>query len=296
MSVIFISHSSQDNELAAQLRTYLEAQGYHSIFLDFDPADGIPAGRSWEQELYGQLRSSRAVIVLCSEASMTSDWCFAEITHARSLGKHIFPLKVAPCDLRTLLMDIQVIDLTSEVKEGYERLSHGLLIAGLDPKDFFDWDGSRPPYPGLLAFQEADAAIYFGRDQDIQRGLDMLGQMQRFGGARMLLVLGASGSGKSSLVRAAIVPRLKRDATRWLVVEAFRPSRHPLREFAQALSQTFGRYETQRDWRSLLQTLEQAAGRGQPNGQLLIDLFDSLRTAAKHREASVVLVIDQLST
>lgn len=293
MSVIFISHSSKDNQSAAELRAFLERQGHNSIFLDFDPADGIPAGRSWEQELYARLRSSRAVIVLCSEASMRSDWCFAEITHARSLGKPIFPVKVAPCDLRAVLMDVQVIDLTHSVEEGYKRLQRGLLAAGLDPRDFFDWDGSRPPYPGLLSFQESDAAIFFGRDQDMQRGLDMLGQMQRFGGARMLLVLGASGSGKSSLVRAAILPRLKRDTTRWLVIETFRPSSDPLREFAHALSRTFERLDVQRDWQSLLQQLELAAGQGEPNGQLLYDIAVDLRTAAKQPESCVVLVIDQ---
>jgi hypothetical protein len=45
MSAIFISHSSKDNEAAAQLRTLLESQGYASLFLDFDPEVGIPAGR-----------------------------------------------------------------------------------------------------------------------------------------------------------------------------------------------------------------------------------------------------------
>jgi DNA-binding FadR family transcriptional regulator len=62
MSAIFISHSSKDNEAAAQLRTLLESQGYASLFLDFDPEVGIPAGREWEEELYGQLRSSQAVL------------------------------------------------------------------------------------------------------------------------------------------------------------------------------------------------------------------------------------------
>jgi len=56
--------------LAAEVTARLKALGYRSLFLDFDPEDGIPAGRSWEQELYQQLRESRAVIVLCSEHSM----------------------------------------------------------------------------------------------------------------------------------------------------------------------------------------------------------------------------------
>jgi TIR domain len=55
MSTIFISHSSEDNVVAAEMRDRLVAQEYHSVFLDFDPKDGIPAGRDWEKELYQKL-------------------------------------------------------------------------------------------------------------------------------------------------------------------------------------------------------------------------------------------------
>ena len=57
MSAIFLSHSSADNEPADTLRRWLEGQGYRSFFLDFDPEQGIPAGRDWEKELYAQLRA-----------------------------------------------------------------------------------------------------------------------------------------------------------------------------------------------------------------------------------------------
>src|SRR5436190_8071322 len=81
LSAIFISHSSRDNDAASMLRAALEAAGYRSVFLDFHPEDGIPAGRNWETELYVNLRACQAVVVLCSDHSMTSKWCFAEITH-----------------------------------------------------------------------------------------------------------------------------------------------------------------------------------------------------------------------
>ncbi len=94
MSKLFIIHSSKDNAIADELKHLLEAQGHKSVFLDFDPDNGIPPGRNWVQELYQQLRSCQAVIVLCSQYSMTSKWVFAEITQANALGKHIFPIKV----------------------------------------------------------------------------------------------------------------------------------------------------------------------------------------------------------
>ena len=82
MSGIFLSHSSGDNAAAAEVKEWLASQGHRSVFLDFDPEAGIPAGRSWEQELYQQLRACRAVIVLCSVQSMASRWCFAEVAIA----------------------------------------------------------------------------------------------------------------------------------------------------------------------------------------------------------------------
>ena len=66
----------------------------------------------------------------------------------------------------------QVLDLTANPEDAYRRLWLGLKRAGLDPANAFDWDNTRPPYPGLLAFQEKDAAIFFGRDKEIQQGLE----------------------------------------------------------------------------------------------------------------------------
>ena len=234
MSGIFISHSSRDNAAAKDLAARLRAQGYQSLFLDFDPADGIPAGRNWEREIYAQLRACSGVVVLCSTHSMASDWCFAEITHARALGKQLFPLIIDDCDLRSVLLDTQVTDLRADSEAGYARLLRGMLSAGLDPTDSFDWDVHRPPYPGLTPFQAADAAVYFGRDEDQRRCLDTLAQMRRYGGDRLLVLVGTSGSGKSSLVRAGVIPKLSRMPD-WHVLAPMRPLQQPVDELARVL-------------------------------------------------------------
>jgi WD40 repeat protein/DNA-binding SARP family transcriptional activator len=59
------------------------------------------------------------------------------------------------------------------------------------------------PYPGLLAYQEEDADRFFGRDVDVRA---CLGRLATSG---VLAVVGPSGSGKSSLVRAGVVPALR---------------------------------------------------------------------------------------
>lgn len=280
MSALFLSHSSRDDALAAQVRGWLEAGGYRSVFLDFDPERGIPAGRRWEQELYDRLRACQALVVLCSPASMASAWCFAEITHARALGKPVFPVRILPCTVVGLLGDVQVVDAVDDPADGRKRLLAGLAAAGLDPAALHDWDPRRPPYPGLLAFEREDAAVYFGRETAIRAALEAVARLRRLGGPRLLLVLGASGSGKSSLARAGIVPRLAHDAAHWSVVPPFRPQARPLESLAVALAQQAGAPP----WPALRQALDSDAG--------LQDLLAGLRAAAGP-DTALLLVADQ---
>ncbi|MFO0699358.1 MAG: SUMF1/EgtB/PvdO family nonheme iron enzyme [Nitrospira sp.] len=286
MSLIFLSHSSRDNAIAKEVRARLEQWGHRSVFLDFDPEDGIPAGADWEKELYAKLRECRAVIVLCSHASMASRWCFAEITHAKALGKDVLPIKIDDCKVDPILTGKQVINATTDWNEAYQRLASGLLKAGLDPNDQFDWDNTRPPYPGLMVFEERDAAIFFGRDKEIREGQALLNRLQQFGWARLILMLGASGSGKSSLMRAGLLPRLKGDQ-RWVVVEPFRPLKTPFDELATVLSRRFDSAVRVRD---IVRWDEQDATQ---SVDAFLELLKELREKAGAREATVLLMIDQ---
>ncbi|WP_437931546.1 protein kinase [Sorangium sp. So ce291] len=86
------------------------------------------------------------------------------------------------------------------------------------------------PFAGLSAFQEADAARFFGRDRDSAALMAQL-RSQPF-----LAVAGPSGAGKSSFVRAGVIPALKGSGGRW---EAFvlRPGRRPLSALVDVLAQ-----------------------------------------------------------
>src|SRR3954447_176575 len=138
MASLFISHSSRDRAAAERVRERLRAEGFAALFLDFDPAQGIPAGRSLERELYAQLRKTDAVIFLASATSVTSSWCFAEVSLARSLGRPVFPLRLDADARLSLLDDVQWVDL-AEGEAAFTRLSAGLRRAGVDPSDSFDW-------------------------------------------------------------------------------------------------------------------------------------------------------------
>jgi serine/threonine protein kinase len=95
---------------------------------------------------------------------------------------------------------------------------------------------TRNPYKGLRAFLEADAGDFFGRETVTERLVRSLEEDDP--AARFLAVVGPSGSGKSSVVRAGLIPALRRGALpgseRWYVIEVA-PGRHPLREIEAAL-------------------------------------------------------------
>ena len=92
---------------------------------------------------------------------------------------------------------------------------------------------SDAPYPGLRPFRRDEVDVFFGREEQIDRLLAMLGRR------RFLAVVGESGCGKSSLVRAGMIPALQTGllaaaGARWRVAR-MRPGEAPLRSLAEAL-------------------------------------------------------------
>ncbi|WP_438037280.1 nSTAND1 domain-containing NTPase [Sorangium sp. So ce204] len=86
------------------------------------------------------------------------------------------------------------------------------------------------PFAGLSAFQESDAGRFFGRDRDVAA------MTARLRYQPLVTVAGPSGTGKSSFVRAGVIPALKRGSERW---ETFvvRPGRRPLAALVDVLVQ-----------------------------------------------------------
>lgn len=82
------------------------------------------------------------------------------------------------------------------------------------------------PYRGLAAFRESHSAFFFGREGFTERLFDAV-HKQPF-----VAVIGSSGSGKSSVVFAGLVPQLRQRG--WLIAE-FRPGSSPIDSLAQAL-------------------------------------------------------------
>ncbi len=93
-------------------------------------------------------------------------------------------------------------------------------------------DSTRNPYKGLRAFRDLDAADFFGRDALVD---DLLSALTKH---NVVAVVGPSGSGKSSVVRAGLIPELRARAVegphQWLMTDMF-PGSHPFEELEAAL-------------------------------------------------------------
>lgn len=100
------------------------------------------------------------------------------------------------------------------------------------------------PYRGLSAFEERDADLFFGRDSATGRVLELLSRCLE--GPGLLVVSGVSGAGKSSLVRAGVLPRFRRaglrsapEAASWPCL-VFTPTSRPLDELAARVAPLTG--------------------------------------------------------
>jgi len=256
MSRLFLSHSSADNAEAVAIRDWLASEGWNDVFLDLDPERGIAGGERWERALNHAASRCEAVLFLISPNWLESRWCLKEFNLARKLNKRLFGVLVQSIPIEHLPPDLtgawQVVDLASgqdhtifrvtlprtheEVhvtfsKEGLGRLRVGLAKAGLDPR-FFVWppehDPKRSPYRGLKPLEADDAGIFFGRDAPIVEALDTLRGLREGTAPRLLVILGASGAGKSSFLRAGLLPRLARDDREFLPLPVIRPERAAL--------------------------------------------------------------------
>ena len=180
---------------------------------------------------------------------------FAELTLATLVYKHLNePLPMIDHDELNLPPQFNAIiqkatakvpeerypDAITLVKEFQQTLRQGSATIELDLEelDFAEFEllETKNPYKGLRAFQQADAADFFGRTAMIQRVLDRL--QEPVVENNFLAVIGPSGSGKSSLVKAGVLPALRSGrvpgSENWFYAEMV-PGEVPLEELASAL-------------------------------------------------------------
>ncbi|HSI31425.1 MAG TPA: protein kinase, partial [Miltoncostaeaceae bacterium] len=167
--------------------------------------DGLAAAK----EISGRDRSFRKVLVLLPGGPEPVDPSLA------------FLATTPWIDLRAWVADPHGVEDLVRVLRGAD-VGPGLVQA---PADVC-------PYRGLEAFREEDADLFFGREEDVSR------LVERLRATRFLAVLGASGSGKSSLVAAGLIPAVRRGALpggeSWRVL-SLTPGAKPLNALAAQL-------------------------------------------------------------
>ena len=188
------------------------------------------------------------MICLVSKYWEASNECLVEYRAAEHRGKPIFPVRLEPTYGRDITSEWQRCDLFGDgpktvvqvdggskpvefLTDGLVRLQKGLRAIGIAP-DTFLWppknDPDRSPYRGWQPLEAVDAAVYFGRDAEINRALTTIRALRVSGDKKLFAILGPSGVGRSSFMRAGLLPRLQRDDRHFLMMDIVRPERHPL--------------------------------------------------------------------
>jgi WD40 repeat protein len=179
------------------------------------PALGLPTGRvitradftlgsSTSREIERALANSRYTLLVLTPAFGVEDWAtYGDLlaTQAAIVGAHarVIPLLLRPYEL-PLHLDFRVrLDCTDPARWEAELARLRTLLAMPEPPA----EHVTCPYPGMAAFDDADASLFFGRESEVEQ------LRQRLGLEHVMAVIGPSGSGKSSLVSAGLVPALR---------------------------------------------------------------------------------------
>lgn len=139
-------------------------------------------------------------------------------------------------------------------------------------------DSVTKPFVGLRPFESSESEVFFGREEQTRRLLNKLHE------TNFVAVVGSSGSGKSSLVKAGLIPALKagflNKGDHWYIT-SFRPGENPMYYLAKALKETFQLETT-------ASTLQQAIQ--QEGTDAVLDL---VRERVANKQSSVLILIDQ---
>ena len=233
---VFLSYHRPDFEAALAVRGLLRARGIQSFLDHEDLVPGLP----WPQALESALSSSSAVAVFLGKGGL-GDWQRREMYFALDRqveeGKQNRRFPVIPVLLpgaevsigflfQNTWVDLRRGPSDAEGLAALERAIRGELSERRDRSE-----EGLCPYRGLLPFREEDAGFFFGREAFVDR---LFEETQRH---KALAIVGPSGSGKSSVVHAGLLPRLRRRRPPSVTWESlsFTPGANPFHRLASAM-------------------------------------------------------------
>src|SRR5712692_7561088 len=293
---VFLSAASADAVFADRLATDLAARDIVVWTEQHTPGDGH-AGQ--EERVRQAIRAAQAVILVVSSQTRSSRTVkehlrLADLYQRRLVlvwvGDDAHTPTLLPGWHETVWVDAHETHYAAaleaiEAHLGRQRSILALLGSSGAGKEE-ESRAPRNPYKGLHAFTADDAGDFFGRERlVVELVKDVAGIVTSEPQAgRLLTIIGPSGSGKSSVVMAGLLPRLQRGALpgseAWVYLEPMVPGKHPI----EALGLTLKPHFPDTSFKALREDLEDDATRG---------LHLLATQLVKQRGSRVVLLVDQ---
>ena len=196
---LFVVHAEGD-------RAWVD--GYLKPMLGLEPARvftprDFRLGQSVGAEFERGVRSSRYTLLVLSPAFLADRWAefgeglvtFSSVDEGRN---RLLALTLHPCQAPLRLRFRESLDCTDKTRWDDESARLRRHLDSPEPVI----EAVPCPYPGMVPFRKEDARFFHGRDAEIQNLLTLVRQHH------FLAVIGSSGSGKSSLITAGLLPRL----------------------------------------------------------------------------------------
>ena len=224
---IFISYSHADTEWLERIKRHLKPLTRGGILECWDDTH-IQPGDDWKHEIRTALDKAQVAILLISADFFASNFIDENelpplLAAAQENGVRILPVIVSASRFARSdrLARFQAVNSPSRPLNGMQPpeqekvLDHlAEIIESALKNPFTDL-----PYPGLRAFKPDEAPIFYGRGQETDSLIDRLRDRDR----HFIAIVGDSGTGKSSLVYAGLLPRLAANAIEgsaaWTVVD-----------------------------------------------------------------------------
>jgi len=304
---VFLSYSRTDTDAAIALRCELEKGGVN-VFRD---EESVRVGDNWVDRLQTALQDCSAFVLLLGQDAVQR-WVGAEVQVAliRNLSAHdeagrlpIFPIALPGSDLEKLPPFLALFQVQQWTPG--DALSDEMLTAIRDKVALLDgiagsWPAEESPFLGLAAFQPKQAHLFFGRRRETLDALKCLGTQaqthpQNINASsgifcRWLQIEGNSGSGKSSLVNAGMLPLIEQGLlwsrtgfAKWKIIGPMMPGEKPLDRLARILDQALIPDPEKRDHKRRLTRLEDGDSR----------VFASMLKDVAEDDTAFILVVDQ---
>jgi hypothetical protein len=250
---VFIAHSKEDTEWWERLKTMLAP--LNQVGVSCWNETQIEPGQHRQQEIAAAVEGARVAVLLASPAFLASEFVLGqdlsrmiEAAHQRN-RLQIFWLAVKPClwQQSALASYQPVHDVTKPLSTlsnahsdtALAAICQRILAAVATMTSAVERGSASNPYRGLSAFQVHERHLFFGRTVLIEKlSQQFYALCDRPDATRLLVILGPSGSGKSSVARAGLLATLIQSSavnSHSLRIAILRPGTRPIESLARAL-------------------------------------------------------------